>query len=552
MLFVELRFLAFFLLVFAVHWTLRGHTARKAWLLLMSHVFYACFFIGDPGDFVANVAAGNWSALPDAWWFPAVFISTTLAVYGVARAIGAAHSEAARKGWLVLGLAVDLGVLCFFKYFNFFTISASDFLRWAGLGASDWTLRIFLPFGISFYTFQSMSYTIDVYRRRLEPLRSLLDLAFYLAFFPHIVAGPIVRAVTFLPQVFAQRVWRDVDVRGALALFFVGFVKKACVSETVAPIVDDFFAAPGEFDVFATWIGVLFYAVQIYCDFSGYTDMAIAVARLLGYELTINFTFPYLASNITEFWRRWHISLSTWLREYLYIPLGGNKGSKLFTYRNLMLTMLLGGLWHGASWNFVLWGGLHGAALVFHREWQRLAAGAGTLVRRAVGVLAVPLTFYFVCIVWVPFRATEIYVDRTSGVRLLRGSGGFEDADRHVLVHADENLRRDPETGNYHATEPLSGASSLVEVESSGPAVIATVLESFVLFRRHGERSFGGACLWLFAGLALVHWLAARGLFATWWRRLPPWAFAAALGAGGALALVFVPAHTTPFIYFQF
>ena len=233
MLFVELRFFAFFLVVFAVHWTLRGNTARKAWLLAASHFFYACFFIGDPVAFCRHVAAGEWDALPDAWWFPAVFVSTTLAVYAVARCIGAAQSETWRRSWLVLGLAIDLGVLCFFKYFNFFTISASDFLSWAGLGASDWTLRIFLPFGISFYTFQSMSYTIDVYRRRLEALPRLLDLAFYLAFFPHIVAGPIVRAVTFLPQVFAKRVWRDVDVRGALALFFVGLVKKACISETV-------------------------------------------------------------------------------------------------------------------------------------------------------------------------------------------------------------------------------------------------------------------------------------------------------------------------------
>jgi alginate O-acetyltransferase complex protein AlgI len=551
MLFVEPRFFVFFLLVFGVHWALRSNTARKVWLLVCSHVFYACFFIGHPGEFLADVRAGNWEALPEAWWFPAVFLATTFEAYAVGRGIAAARSEAWRKCWLIAGLAFDLGVLCFFKYFNFFTVSASEFLRWAGLGAADWTLRIFLPFGISFYTFQSMSYTIDVYRRRIVPLRSYLDLGFYLASFPHIVAGPIVRAVTFLPQVVEQRRWRDVDVRGALALFFVGFLKKACVSEMVAPIVDDYFAAPQQYDAFSAWIAVLFYAVQIYCDFSGYTDMAIGAARLLGYELTINFTFPYLAANITEFWRRWHISLSTWLREYLYVPLGGNRGSKWFTYRNIMLTMLLGGLWHGASWNFVFWGALHGAALIVHREWQRLAA-TGAWLARAAAAIAVPLTFVWVCIAWIPFRATELYADGRTGATLLRTNDGFQDAGTNQLVHAAEDMRRDPLTGGYRVTDPASGEVTTVDLATSGFGVTRTVLGAFVLLEQHGTRRFGAACPALFLGLALVHWLCYRKVFAHWWRALPDWAFAAVLGAGAALALCFVPARTTPFIYFQF
>ncbi len=549
MLFVELRFLAFFLVVWAVVWTLRRNGARKLWLLLCSHVFYACFFVGDPLEFAAKLAAGAWGELPAGWWFPAVLAGSTCMDYVVGLGIGGARDAARRRAWLLVSLAVNLGVLCFFKYFDFFAVSASDFLHWSGIEVSDWTLRIFLPYGISFYTFQSMSYSIEVYRGRLAPERSFLDLAFFIAFFPQLVAGPIVRALTFLPQTKMLRRWSDVDVRGALVLFLVGFVKKACVSETVVPVVDDFFAAPQEFGVLATWIGVLFYAVQIYCDFSGYSDMAIATARLLGYELTLNFAFPYLAPNITEFWRRWHISLSTWLRDYLYIPLGGNRGSEAFRNRNLMLTMLLGGLWHGASWNFVIWGALHGAALIVHRAWQRLA---GPGLGRAAAFLGVPLTFFWVCMAWVPFRATALYRDGTSGATLLRTSEGFQDAATHALVHDFDHVRREPGTSAYRVVDPASGRTTDVTLAASGFQVTTTILESFVLLRSHGTRAFGAACLPFFLALALVHWAASRGAFRTWWRRLPGWAFAAALGASVALALFFAPAQATPFIYFQF
>ena len=310
MLFIEFRFFIFFLLVLGVHWALRTNRSRKLWLLICSHFFYACFFVGDPLEFLGHVRAGEWGKLPTGWWFPLVLMGSTCMDYAVGLGIGNAQTELKRRGWLLASLGVNLGVLCFFKYYNFFIVSASGFLHWVGLPAGDWTLRIFLPYGISFYTFQSMSYSIDVYRRRLEPVRRFLDLAFFIAFFPQLVAGPIVRAMTFLPQVFVKRVWSSVDVRGALTLFFIGFVKKACVSETVAPIVEAYFNNPGRYNVYSTWIAVVFYAVQIYCDFSGYSDMAIATARLLGYELTLNFNFPYFSEHITEFWRRWHISLS--------------------------------------------------------------------------------------------------------------------------------------------------------------------------------------------------------------------------------------------------
>ncbi len=504
MLFVEFRFFVFFLVIFAVHWTLRSNTARKAWLLVCSHFFYACFFWGDLGAFFSNVAAGAWDKLPIGWWFPAVLIASTCMDYTVGLGIAAAQSERARKSWMLVSVIANLGVLSFFKYYNFFVASAADFLQWIGLPAGEWTLAIFLPFGISFYTFQSMSYSIDVYRRRLEPVRSFLDLAFFIAFFPQLVAGPIVRAMTFLPQVFEKRVWGTVDVRGCLTLFFIGFVKKACISENVAPFVDEVFGAPGKYDIYAIWIGVLFYSVQIYCDFSGYTDMAIATARLLGYELTLNFNFPYFSSSITEFWRRWHISLSTWLRDYLYISLGGNRGSKWFTYRNLMLTMLLGGLWHGASWNFVIWGGMHGLALVGHREWQRLSGKFGAIYQKVMPWIAVPLTYYWVCITWVFFRAAPVFDEKTKELK----ASGFEIAQR--------------------------------------------VLDSFVLFESQGKRTFTFWCLVLFLVLAVVHWMNSKQLLSTWWRRIPAWAYAALLGAGVAVALFFKPVVYRPFIYFQF
>ena len=502
MLFVDPIFLVYFAVVFGVHWTLRSNAWRKAWLLVCSHFFYACFFVGNPWEFFAKVR--DHLPLPDGWWFPFVLMGSTCLDYAVGVGIADAKSDARRKAWLLCSLLANLGVLCVFKYYNFFIGSASGFLTWLGLHTSDLTLKIILPYGVSFYTFQSMSYSIDVYRRRLEPVRKFLDLAFFISFFPQLVAGPIVRAMTFLPQVSIPRVWRDVDVRGCLVLFFIGFVKKACVSENVAPFVDDVFAAPDKYGVSATFVGVLFYAVQIYCDFSGYSDMAIATSRLLGYELTLNFHFPYFSAHITEFWRRWHISLSTWLRDYLYISLGGNRGSKIFTYRNLMLTMLLGGLWHGASWTFVIWGGLHGVSLIVHREWERVTAGAGAAFKRAMSWLGPVLCFYWVCITWVFFRAQPI---------------------RDATTHA---------------------------IRQSGFDVASTVLQSFVLFQSHGSRKFTHWPFALLAVLAILHWLCSRGFLATWWRRLPAWAFSALLGAGTAVALCFVPAKYKAFIYFQF
>jgi alginate O-acetyltransferase complex protein AlgI len=467
MLFVEYRFFAFFLIVLAVYWSLRSDRRRKMWLLLCSYAFYA-----------------GWD-----WRFLGLIVVSTLVDFLVGLRL-ARPDAVRRKAWLLLSLGVNLGLLAFFKYFNFFVESASDLLQFLGLPASPSTLAIILPVGISFYTFQTLSYSIDIYRGKLEASRSLLDVALFVGFFPQLVAGPIVRARDFLPQLSAPRRYATVDLRGCLLLFLVGFVKKACISDNIAPIVDQYFADPSRFDAISAWVGVSFYAVQIYCDFSGYSDMAIACAGLLGYRLLLNFDFPYLASNITIFWRRWHISLSSWLRDYLYIPLGGSKGTKLFTYRNLLLTMLLGGLWHGAAWNFVIWGGLHGTALIVHKEWCRRFTPPGG-VALALKILGPFLTFYWVCIAWIFFRAQ-----------------GFDRA--------------------------------------------LEVARSFVLFQAEGEASLGAERLWIFVALAVVHWLSRTVGVEGIGRRLPSWGFAIAYGFLAAVALSLIPASFTPFIYFQF
>lgn len=470
MLFIESRFFLFFAAVFAIHWLLRGNRLRQLWLLTCSYVFYAA-----------------WD-----WRFLSLILASTLIDYLAALQIDAARDRAARRRWLVLSIAGNLGILGFFKYFNFFTESLAALSSSLGVGISQPTLDIVLPVGISFYTFQTMSYSLDVYFGKLRPTRDMLKVALFVAFFPQLVAGPIMRAKGFMPQLASTRIFPPADqTRGFLVLFLVGFFKKACVSDNLAPFVDRFFEDPGAFGAAAAWTAVLFYAVQIYCDFSGYSDMAIACAGLLGYQLILNFAFPYFAGNITDFWRRWHMSLSSWLRDYLYIPLGGSRGSRIFTLRNLMITMLLGGLWHGAAWNFVLWGGLHGVALALHRRWSTATAGAGEFFRRALVVLGPVLTFYWVCVMWIFFRAES-------------------------LPDAIETLR------------------------------------SFVLFDARGTESLPVDPIPIMVGLALLHALARWKVLDRWWRKAPSEAFSAAYGAAWALALALVAMGARPFIYFQF
>ena len=306
-----------------------------------------------------------------------------------------------RKMLVVISLCINLGLLCYFKYTNFFYQMLCPLLN-----GSFQPLDIFLPVGISFFTFQSLSYTIDVYRKDLKPLDNLLDYAFYVSFFPQLVAGPIVRASDFIPQI--RRPLLVTNEMFGQGVFFIvsGLFKKAVISDYISVnFVERIFDNPSLYSGLENLFGVYGYALQIYCDFSGYSDMAIGIALLLGFRFPINFNSPYKSDSVTDFWHRWHISLSTWLRDYLYISLGGNRKGKLRTYINLVLTMLLGGLWHGASWNFVVWGGLHGVALALHKGLRSLLHRPKQY--RSTGwrkVAAVFITFHFVCLCWIFFR----------------------------------------------------------------------------------------------------------------------------------------------------
>ena len=328
----------------------------------------------------------------------------TLSDFLIARCMAQLETRWKRKSLIVLSLCINLGLLAYFKYTNFFGEV------WASLWGGTFTpLDIFLPVGISFFTFQSLSYTIDVYRRTIPPLTSLLDYAFYVSFFPQLVAGPIVRARDFLPQIRKPLYVSNEMFGRGIFLIVSGLFKKAVISDYISVnFVERIFANPSLYSGIENLMGVYGYALQIYCDFSGYSDMAIGIALLLGFHFNINFDSPYKSSSITEFWRRWHISLSSWLRDYLYISLGGNRKGKVRQYLNLFITMFLGGLWHGASWNFVLWGSFHGIALAFHKIYQTVSGHGkryrSTGWRRAAGIF---LTFHFVCFCWIFFRNTD-------------------------------------------------------------------------------------------------------------------------------------------------
>lgn len=328
----------------------------------------------------------------------------TLCDFTIAWLMDRTQNRYGRKAWVVFSVLINLGLLGYFKYTNFLgnTIAAI-------MGGQFTALDIFLPVGISFFTFQSLSYTIDVYRRDIKPLTSLLDYAFYVSFFPQLVAGPIVRARDFIPQIRKPLfVSQEMFGRG-IFLIVVGLFKKAVISDYISiNFVERIFDNPTLYSGVENLMGVYGYALQIYCDFSGYSDMAIGIALLLGFHFNLNFNSPYKSASITEFWRRWHISLSSWLRDYLYISLGGNRHGKFRQYLNLFLTMLLGGLWHGASWNFLLWGAFHGVALALHKAWMSLIGKKKGEerhgLRRALGVI---VTFHFVCFCWIFFRNAD-------------------------------------------------------------------------------------------------------------------------------------------------
>ncbi len=345
MLFCSQKFLLFFAIIFVLYWALPGRRPRVWLLLAASFYFYA-----------------SWSKQ-----LALIICASTLLDYLVA--LGMEHTTVnwRRRLLLSLSLMANLGLLGYFKYANFFLQSLTQALHRAGCTAGFGSLEILLPIGISFYTFEAINYTIDVYRRRIRAERNLGDFMLFILFFPHLVAGPIVRARDFLPQIKRVKHWDWARLFLGTGYVVMGVVKKMAIADRMAEYADPIFNNPSAYRGEAILIAMIAYAVQIFCDFSGYTDMAIGTAHMLGYKLARNFNMPYLAVNVAEFWRRWHISLSTWLRDYLFIPLGGSRGSRWQTARNLMITMTLGGLWHGASWTFVFWGVLHGVLLIGHR-----------------------------------------------------------------------------------------------------------------------------------------------------------------------------------------
>lgn len=307
-----------------------------------------------------------------------------------------------RRFWLLVSVVTNLGILGYFKYVDFFLDNLNGFLQLTGHPTTP-LLHVFLPAGISFYTFKSMSYTIDVHRKVIAPVGSLIEYAMFVTFFPDLIAGPIVRASVFLPQLDREIGPTWMRIRSGASLFLIGLAKKLLIADHCAVVADAVFAAPAMWSCFDAWCGLIAYGLQIYCDFSGYSDMAIGTAKMIGYDLPENFRMPYLASNPADFWHRWHVTLSEWLRDYLYIPLGGNRKGQARTYLNLILTMFLGGLWHGASWNFALWGLLHGTALAVHRVYRSLLPDAAM-----PRILATPLMTTFALLCWVPFRAVGL------------------------------------------------------------------------------------------------------------------------------------------------
>lgn len=387
--FNSFQFLVFFVVVYALYRAL-SHRWQNRLLLLASYIFYA-----------------SWD-----WRFLGLILTSTLVDYGCGLAIHRETRRARRRTALAVSLTVNLSILGFFKYFNFFAGELRDLLALWGWRTDFGLLHIVLPVGISFYTFQSLSYTIDIYRGRLEPTRSLPDFALFVAFFPQLVAGPIERASRLLPQIVApRRVDRNALGEGIVLILF-GCFQKVVLADNLALFVDRVFDGGIPQNSLVILLAVYAFAVQIFCDFAGYSNMARGLARCMGFDLMVNFRAPYLSRNPAEFWRRWHVSLSTWLRDYLYISLGGNRQGRWRTLRNLAVTMLLGGLWHGAAWTFVVWGAFHGVLLVLHRVFQQVCERVGSVTQPAGKALWSGIRwlacFHLVCLGWLIFRSESL------------------------------------------------------------------------------------------------------------------------------------------------
>lgn len=405
--FDSLTFFVFLFFVLGVYCALRQWRSRKIALVLASYLFYA------------------------AWHPPFVILIwiSTLVDYGAALQMAKTQDGIKRRFWLVLSLCTNLGMLSFFKYGDFLLRNFVTAISYAGVEHQPPEFNLLLPVGISFYTFQTLSYSIDVYRRRINATHSLSDFALFVTFFPQLVAGPIVRASDFLPQLKSpKRVTLEAIGWGAV-LITIGLFYKQVLSDAVfGPVADQVFAMEEAVSFQAAWSGVLAFTGQIFCDFAGYSIIAIGVARIFGFRLPDNFNAPYAALGFSDFWRRWHISLSTWLRDYLYISMGGNRRGSFVTHRNLLITMLLGGLWHGAAWTFVLWGAMHGVYLIIERILRATAPAFFASPAIFNKLIIALVTILLVVLSWVPFRAESF----SQSIEMFRAMWGFGDGDGAV------------------------------------------------------------------------------------------------------------------------
>ena len=473
MLFNSLTFVVFYVIVTTLYWSLRGWQLRKNLLVVASYIFY-----------------GAWNPP-----FAALLFSTTAMDFWLGRQISKAQDRRSKKRWLVASVCMNLSMLGFFKYGNFLLQNFQWLLARIGIIYQPPHLDILLPVGISFYTFHSLSYTLDIYRGVLKPTRSLRDFILAVSFFPQLVAGPIVRAGDFLPQLAHPPRLKTNQFLWGLALMTLGLFEKIVLADTLlSGSADRVFGYAGPLVALDSWAGVLAFSGQIFCDFAGYSLTAIGAALTLGFHLKDNFRFPYAAIGFSDFWRRWHISLSTFLRDYLYIPLGGNQVKPVRAAANLVIVMFLGGLWHGAAWTFVVWGLLHGSYLVIERVLRiffEAKAWAGTLPLRLLAGFA---TYGAVCVAWVFFRASDF----TIASRMLSGMFGGHPSGDMILTTRE-----------------------LLQIG------IVT------------------------AGLVSMHWLMRDDAFETAVMRLPAWAIAG-IWSIMAVAIIFTQGSSNAFIYFQF
>ena len=409
MLFNSYEFLFFLLpVILAGYYLLMPTRWRHGWLVFCSYIFY-----------------GWWD-----WRYCGLLLWATMVDYAVGGRIAAASSAPIKKRWLCVSIVNDLGILGFFKYYDLGAGSANALARAVGLDGAFPLMHLILPVGISFYTFQALSYSIDIYRGHARPARSFIDFACYVSLFPQLVAGPIVRYHELDDQL-RHRVHSWAKAAAGMSLFTLGLAKKVLLADAVAPIADWGFSQPS-IGFAGAWTSLTAYTLQIYFDFSGYSDMAVGLGLLIGFQFPQNFNSPYKSASITEFWRRWHMSLSAWLRDYLYIPLGGNRKGPVRTYINLFITMLLGGLWHGASWTFLFWGGYHGCLLALERMNQKRI-----ILGRVPRFFQVAFTFLLVMLGWLLFRSPtmDILGRMTVGLCGLNGLGGIYPIQGVGLLH---------------------------------------------------------------------------------------------------------------------